>query len=343
MDSFAWLAPTTIADAATAAPTLVADVMARARTGAAVPHSTILKAGGIDLLDLMKERLLVPETVVSLREIPELDGIAFDEASGLRIGALATLATLAGHPLVRKRYRALADAAAGSASPQIRNVATVGGNLLQRPRCWYFRDRASRCLRKGGEHCFAVAGDNRYHAVFDNRPCAIVHPSTVATALVALGGVVELINAAGKRRQQPLEKFLVAPRGEVTRENAIGPGEILTDIRLPALPAGVRMAQMRQGEKDAFDWPLVDVAVVLNVTAEGICATAAVILGAVAPAPYRARAAEAALIGRRVDGSVAAEAARAALAGATPLAGNIYKLPLLETLVRRTILQSMQV
>jgi xanthine dehydrogenase YagS FAD-binding subunit len=342
MDSFAWLAPKTAADAASAASALVADVMTRAGTDAAVPHSAILKAGGIDLLDLMKERLLVPETVVNLRGIPDLDGIAVDKASGLRIGALATLATLAGHPLIRKRYPALADAAAGSASPQIRNVATLGGNLLQRPRCWYFRERAARCLRKGGEHCFAVAGDNRYHAVFDNRPCAIVHPSTVATALVALGAIVELTNAAGKRRQQPLERFLVAPRGDVTRENAIAPREILTCIRLRALPAGIRTAHMRQGEKDAFDWPLVDVAVVVNLAADGVCATASLILGAVAPAPYRARAAETVLTGRRVDSSVAAEAARAALAGATPLAGNAYKLPLIEALVSRAIARAVQ-
>jgi xanthine dehydrogenase YagS FAD-binding subunit len=342
MDSFVWLAPKTVADAASAASALVADVMARAETGAAVPHSAILKAGGIDLLDLMKERLLVPETIVSLRGIPGLDGIAADEANGLRIGALATLATLAGHRLVRQRYAALADAAAGSASPQIRNVATLGGNLLQRPRCWYFREHASRCLRKGGEHCFAVAGDNRYHAIFDNRPCAIVHPSTVATALVALDAAVELTNAAGERRRQRLESFLVAPRGDATRENALGRHELLTSVRLPALQAGVRMAHIRQGEKDAFDWPLVDVAVVLNLAADGVCAMASVILGAVAPAPYRARAAEAALIGRRVDSSVAAEAARAALAGATPLAGNMYKLPLLEALVRRAILRAVE-
>ena len=144
------------------------------------------------------------------------------------------LASLADHPLLQQRYPALAGAMRGFGDPQIRNVATLGGNLLQRPRCWYFRSHAYRCLRKGGGHCFAISGENQYHAIFNNMSCAIVHPSTAATALVALGATVELTNAAGATRQFPLEDFFVPPDRDLQRENDLRPQEILTAIRLPS-------------------------------------------------------------------------------------------------------------
>jgi xanthine dehydrogenase YagS FAD-binding subunit len=303
-------------------------------------ETAVVKAGGIDLLDLLKENLLAPGKVVSLTDIPGLNTIVEEGAGGLRIGAMVTLTKLADDPIVRRRYPAVVDAVRDSASLQIRNVATFGGNLLQRPRCWYLRSSDYHCLRKGGGHCFAISGENQYHAIFDNRRCAIVHPSTAATALVALGATVELTNAAGTVRRVLLEDFFVPPARDLQRENDLKPQEILTAIRLPPLQASTRMAHLKQGEKDSFDWPLADVAVLLDLSRDGSCKSASIVLGAAAPVPHRAKTAERALIGRRLDESVAREAGHAALDGATPLAKNAYKLPLFETLVRRTILKA---
>jgi len=339
MNRFAWTSAGTISEAAAVASITVADAMTASPNTPNVLETSIVKAGGIDLLDLLKENLLAPTKVVSLRDIAGLATVA-EQAGGLRIGSMATLANLATHPLVRQRYPALANALQDSASPQIRNVATLGGNLLQRPRCWYFRAAEYHCLRKGGGHCFAISGENQYHAIFDNQSCAIVHPSTAATVLVALGATLELVNSEGANRTILLEDFFVSPDRDLQRENDLKPQEILTAVLLPAAPRGLRMAHLKQGEKDSFDWPLADVAAVLDLNGNGICKSAAIILGAAAPVPHRAKAAENILIGRHIDETAAAEAGRAALAGATPLTKNAYKLPLFETLVRRAILKA---
>jgi xanthine dehydrogenase YagS FAD-binding subunit len=337
MNRFAFVGARTVTEAAAAASATVADAMLDIPGGGAM---AVVKAGGIDLLDLLKEDLLAPGTVVSLRQIPGLDTIVDEADGGLRIGAMVTLARLADHPALRQRYPAVADAARVSASPEIRNAATLGGNLLQRPRCWYLRATAFHCLRKGGGHCFAMMGENQYHAIFDNRPCAIVHPSTAATALVALGASVVLTRPDGSLRQMLLEDFFVPPERDLQRENDLKPQEILTAVLLPPLAAGTRMAHLKQGEKESFDWPLADVAVTLDLAPDGTCRHAAVILGAAAAVPHRAKAAEAALTGRPIDEAAARQAGHAALDGATPLARNAYKLPLFEVLVRRAILQA---
>lgn len=339
MNRFAWAKARTLAEAATSAGTLVCEAMTAPAEPASQSTTSIVQAGGIDVLDLMKENLLRPHQVVSLREIPGLDAIA-EETDGLRIGAMVTLARLADSTVVQQRYPALADAARSAASPQIRHVATLGGNLLQRPRCWYFRAAEYHCLRKGGGHCFAIPGENQYHAIFDNQACAIVHPSTMATALVALGATIELRDADAAVRRVRLEDFFVPSSRDLQRENDLKPREILTATYLPPLAAGARMAHLKISEKDSFDWPLADVAVVLELTPDGACKNASVVLGAAAPVPHRARAAEEALVGRTVDDAVARQAGRAAIAGATPLAKNTYKLPLFETLVRRAILKA---
>ena len=230
-----------------------------------------MKAGGIDLLDLLKEGLLAPAKVVNLKAVPGLDAIVEEETAACAIGPMATLASLADHPLLQKRYAALADAMRGSASPQIRNVATLGGNFLQRPRCWYFRSHAYRCLRKGGGHCFAISGENQYHAIFNNMPCAIVHPSTAATVAGRLGRYGRIDDAAGTSRRLSLEDFFVPPDRDLQRENDLRPQEILSAIRLPKPPPSVRMVHVRQGEKDSFDWPLADVAVALDLDRDGTC------------------------------------------------------------------------
>ncbi|HEY4957763.1 MAG TPA: FAD binding domain-containing protein [Caldimonas sp.] len=340
MKTFAWTPAQTVGEAAASASITVADSMCAMRGDPGNAMSSVVKAGGIDLLDLLKARLLAPAMLVSLTAVPGLGRIEEQADGGLRVGAMVTLADIASHALMRRRYPALADAVGGSASPQIRNVATLAGNLLQRPRCWYFRAAEFHCLRKGGGHCFALDGENAHHAIFDNRSCAIVHPSTAATVLVALGAMVELVDADGAVRRALLEDFFISPDRDLQRENDLQPHEIMTAVVLPAVPPGACMAHLKLAQKDSFDWPLADVTAVMEMGADGVCQRASIVLGAAAPVPHRARAAEAALLNRRITIPLAAAAARAALDDATPLAHNAYKLALFETLVRRTVLQA---
>jgi xanthine dehydrogenase YagS FAD-binding subunit len=338
MQPFEWVNAKSEVEAAGAAAITVAAAMV-APTGGRTPQDTIVvKAGGIDLLDLMKEGLLQPRRIVNLRGVPGLDRVVEQKDESVRIGSMVTLANLARHPIVVRRYAALAEVAGNSASPQIRNVATLGGNLLQRPRCWYFRSAHHHCARKGGEVCFAFGGDNRYHAVFDHEGCAIVHPSTSATALVALGASIEIVEANGSRRLVLLETFFSLPDADITRENDLKAGEILTAIVLPRLGPGAKSVHLKQGEKESFDWPIADVAVLLDRDATGICTKASIVLGSAAPVPHRAKAAEVILIGKPIQEPVARVAAQAAVSGAAPLSRNAYKLPIFETLVRRAIL-----
>lgn len=291
--------------------------------------TSLVKAGGIDVIDRLKEGLDAPARLVNIRTIPGLDQIRQD-ASGLHIGPMATLDQLDKHEAVRRSYRALADAAGHAATPHIRNVATIGGNLLQRPRCWYFRNEEFHCLKKGGDHCFAQDGENDYHAIFGNDVCAIVHPSAVAVALVAFGATFEVTGKRGQR-QVPAEELYVRPEVDVRREHNVAADELLTAIHIPAPENGSRSAYMKLGEKESFDWPIAEVAVVLG-------AKTAVVLGAAAPIPWRAVAAERLLAGSGVTEETARAAARAAVQGATPLRNNAYKVPIFETIVRRTIL-----
>ncbi len=290
MRPFEWIEAASSAEVTAAGATTVADAMVMTNGHRKVSDPTVVKAGGIDLLDLMKEELLQPRRIVNLRGIAGLDKIAGQEGGRLRLGALATVAQLAVDPLVRP-YAALADAARNAASPQIRNVATLGGNLLQRPRCWYFRSVHHHCVRKGGETCFAFGGENQYHAIFDHRGCAIVHPSTLATALVAFDARIELTDAAEAKRETALEEFFVLPTRDPHRENDLRAGEIVSAVLLPKLAAGARSAHLKQAEKESFDWPIADVAVVLEADAQGLCRRASVVLGAAAPVPHRARSA----------------------------------------------------
>ena len=341
MNRFDWVDARTASQTSGLATATVADAMITQAGEQALEQGSVIKAGGLDLLDLMKEDLVRPRRVVNLRTATGLDSIIEDNDGALRIGSLATLAQVGAHPLVRERYSALADAAGKSASPQIRHMATLGGNLLQRPRCWYFRSSHHHCVRKGGQSCFAFAGENRYHAIFDHDGCAIVHPSTAATALVALGAQVELVTAGAIKREVLLENFFLLPKADIHRENDLKPGEILTAILLPPMRSAVRSVHLKQVEKGSFDWPLADVAVVLDLSADGICHRASIVLGAAAPVPHRAKAAEAMLVGRPVNEEAAQAAGRAALDGAAPLTKNAYKLPIFEALVRRAIVAAM--
>ena len=309
--------------------------LAQARELLAEQPRSVFKAGGIDLLDHLKEHLVEPPRVIDLKTIPGLDGIAVLPDGSLRIGALATLARVAAHDAVRKTHAALAQACGEAASPQIRNVATIGGNVLQRPRCWYYRIESYKCLKKGGDVCFAVGGENRYQSIFGGGPSYAVHPSNAAVALVALGASFEM-KAGPLTRTVAAADFFTLPSRDPERENELMPGEILTGIRVPAA-AGVRSTYQDVRERAAFDWPLVAAAVVVKAEG-GTVREARVVLGAVAPTPWRSTKAEQALLGKPLDEAAAAAAARAAIFGAAPLSDNAYKVGLVQTLVRRALL-----
>ncbi len=214
------------------------DLFARLEPGAAI------KAGGVDLLDRLKEGLDAPGRLINIATIPGLDLITDDPKHGLELGPMVTLAAVASSRVMVGRYAALARAAHLAATPQVRNSATVGGNLLQRPRCWYFRSRDFHCLKKGGDHCFAQDGENQYHAVIGNGTCAIVHPSATACALLALDASVELTGPKGKR-VVPIGEFFVTPDKDVHRENVLGDDELLSRIRVPSPAPGSRSAYVR--------------------------------------------------------------------------------------------------
>lgn len=290
----------------------------------------VAKAGGMDLLDLMKEGIVQPARVVNLRPVSSLSGIHVD-ARGMRLGALVTLAEIARHPAMSKQYRALAEAAQHAATPQVRNAGTIGGNLLQRSRCWYFRN----------EHFHKLApadhSEHQYHAIFDNQETVMVHASTPATALLAYDAKVHLTLVGGSSRTVALADFLLPPSMTHDRDTVIADGELLTHISVTAPAKNTRCAYRKQTERESYDWPLCDVAVVLRMNGRTV-ADARIVMGWVAPTPRRALESEQILVGRELSEEAAAEAARAAVRDATPLPKNVYKVKVLEAVVQRTIL-----
>ncbi len=292
-------------------------------------------AGGQDLLTAMKDYVVRPSRVVNLKSVPGLDRIQVD-ATGLRIGALVTLAQLEQHPEVKRQFPGLGEAASSVATPQIRNLGTVGGNLCQRPRCWYFRLESVVCLRKGGDECYAESGENKYNAILGGGPSFIVHPSDLAPMLVALGASVTTASPKGGRTLL-LEKFFILPSEEPTRENVLEPAEIITEIRMPASPFASRSTYLKFKERNSLDFALSAVAAALEMESSGIVRQARLVLGGVAPAPWRVPRAEEFLAGKRLEPATLAEAARLALKGASPLSKNAYKVPLTQALVRRAL------
>jgi xanthine dehydrogenase YagS FAD-binding subunit len=289
-------------------------------------------AGGMDLLGLIKDHIVAPERLVNVKN---LDAGVTAADGGLRIGAATKLIDLIEHPAAR-RYAALVAAAEEVGTPQIRHQGTVGGNLLQRPRCWYFRNEEFACLKKGGAHCFAVDGENRYHAIFGDGPCHIVHPSSLAVPIVAYGGRFRIAGPGGAREIDAGE-FFQLPNVNLYGESILQPAELLTHVILP--PAGQRSAAYEVRFKQSHDWPLAIAAV--NLTMDGASVrTARIVLGAVAPVPWRVPAAERALAGRTITAAVAAEVAATALAGAKALTGNGYKIQIAKTAVKRALLRA---
>ncbi|HEY4049276.1 MAG TPA: xanthine dehydrogenase family protein subunit M [Acidobacteriaceae bacterium] len=310
--------------------TTVKDALGQLNQGAQV------KAGGIDLLDLMKENIVSPAKLVNIRNVDELKGIRLT-TEGLRLGPLVTLAEIAAHPEIQSSYSALADAAGHAATPQVRNMATVGGNIMQRPRCWYFRSSDFDCRKKGTSGvCHAHEGENQYHAIMNNQTCAMVHPSSTAVPFLAMGAKVELTSKRGKRTVA-MSKFYVPPEKSLLNETVVEPGELITSIFVPAPEAGTKSAYQKYGEKESFDWPIADAGVVLVMDGD-TCRRAVIALGVAAPTPIRVPAAEAVLHGKKIDETIARAAGAAAVKGATPLSQNGYKTQLFQTAVYRTIL-----
>jgi len=295
-----------------------------ATEAAGQPDARIL-AGGTDLLGCLRDGVFLASRLVSLNNIKELKGIRSQPRGGWRIGALTTLTEIAEHPHIRASYPVLAEAAASVATPQLRNQGTLGGNLCQRPRCWYFRGQFP-CRRKGGDTCFAEAGQSQYHGIFGASQCYIVHPSDTAPALVALDAKV---NISGRRgmRLVPISSFFVLPKDSLVKENVLEPGEIVTEILLDAPSPEARSTYRKVRERAAFDFALAGAAIVL-VMAEGKVRTARVVLSGVAPVPWRSTEAEKAIVGKPLDATAVAVAAEAAVKGAMPLADNGYKVPL---------------
>jgi xanthine dehydrogenase YagS FAD-binding subunit len=297
---------------------------------------TAVLAGGMDLVTELKEYLAQPDDIVNLKGIEGLSGIEAEPGGGVRIGALCTLARLEEHPVLQRTHAVLTQAAASVASVQIRSQATVGGNLNQRPRCWYYRNEESVCLKKGGTECFSYGGLNKYNAILGGGPSYIVHPSDLAPALLALDASVELVSRKGMRTVK-IEKYFTLPsEGDVLRETALEPGEILRSVVIPPQKVWMRSTWLKFKEKSSFDWALSAVAL-CAVTDGKTIREARVALGGVAPVPWRAKAAEAALANAPMERKRFEAAAEAALRGAEPLSQNAYKIPLTKGLLIRAL------
>jgi len=294
-------------------------------------------AGGTDLLGEMKRKIISPKRLVNLKTVEDLSYIRYSEEGGLKIGALATLSDVESDEVVREKFGILTQAISKIATPQLRNMSTIGGNLCQSPRCWYYRNTQYHCLRKGGRGCFAVAGKNKYHAILNGGPCFIVHPSDLAPALIAQDATLEIANSEG-RRTIPLEEFFVGPRIDPYRENVLKSNEVVTEIQVPNLGEKSRGTYLKAMERKAWDFATVSVALQVAFN-DGIVSKARIILGGVAPTPWRARDAEVFVQGKTIDEKIAEQAADAALANSRPLKDNAYKVELAKALVKRALLK----
>ncbi|MGA2203819.1 MAG: xanthine dehydrogenase family protein subunit M [Terriglobales bacterium] len=304
--------------------------------GASWGNAEIL-AGGTDLLTLMKDDVVAPKRLINIKGIHDLHGVS-SNAQGFHIGALTTLGDLADDATVRRNYPALAEALPEAASPQIRNLATLGGNLCQRPRCWYFRNGFGLLPKNETGKELAAGGENRYHAILGNEgPAKFVSPSTLVPILIAYGAKIRLEGPKGKR-EFPLEKFFVIPKNEGEREHDLRPNEIVTEVVIP--PASdVRAAHYEIRQKEVFDWPLAVAGVALRMRGSNV-KSARIVMGYVAPVPWPSPEAEQALMGQPINKDTAQRAAEAALTNAKPLSHNAYKVQLARVALRRAILKA---
>jgi xanthine dehydrogenase YagS FAD-binding subunit len=318
MQAFEYASPTTVKEAV-------------GLLGASFNDAEVL-AGGTDLLSLMKDYIVSPKRVVNIKGIKELGGIS-KAGGGVRIGAAVTLDDLMSNATIRSSYPSLVEAARGVGSPQIRNMGTVGGDLCQRTRCWYFRNGFGLLAMKDGKS-MVENGQNEFHAIFHNGPAKFVSASSLGPALIALGATVKLSGAGGDR-EVAAENFFVTPSSGSQREVDLKPNEIVTAVVVPA--AAVKNATYEVRHKDGLDWPLATASVALKMKGTTV-ESARIVLGHVGPTPVVATAAAASLAGKTINESVAAEAGKAAVASAKPLSGNAYKVDLAAVAVKRALL-----
>ncbi len=295
----------------------------------------IIKAGGMDIVDHLKEGLFAPDLLIDVKHLRSNGAAETVRVNGeeVVIEATATLAEIAASDAIRQSAPVLAQCVEGAATPQVRNVASAAGNLLQRPRCWYYRNRQFNCLKKGGDRCFAVEGENKFHAIFGGGPCHIVHPSNLAIGLMVTDAVVHVIG--GERESITIDELFHLPNNEVMSEHTLAPTDVVTYITAHSAPFSGFYAVK---EKQSFDWPLVAAAAALDLDGSTI-RSAKVCAGAVAPVPWRLASVEEALAGVTLDNDGAIRAACAmASEGARPMSQNAYKVKLLPVAVRRAVL-----
>ena len=298
-------------------------------------NGTVALAGGTDLITLVRHGIARPNALVDLTGIEGLRGITREKGRGIRIGALTPLSDVEHSTELAKSLPIVPESLRDAATPQIRNMGTVGGNLLQRNRCWYFRDEGVPCWLKGGTRCFAVDGENRYHAVIGAHQCWMVSPSDLAPALIACDAEIEIASSLGKRRMKLAELF-VAPHGRERREHALRAGELITAVRIPESATLRRGTYQKAMERKAWSFAIVSVAASARIK-DGKASDVRLVLGGVAPVPWRVPAAEKLLEGSALDDNACRAAADALLDSAEPLRDNGYKLTLARELVRRAL------
>jgi xanthine dehydrogenase YagS FAD-binding subunit len=292
-------------------------------------------AGGTDLLTCLREQLLDVRKVVSINGLSDLHGVREMAGGGLQIGVLTTITEVAENAVIRARYAGLAQGAAEVASPQLRNQGTIGGNLCQKPRCWYYRGEFD-CLRKGGDTCFAAQGENQFHCIFGSDDiCFIVHPSDTAPPLVALNAQLKVVGPDGERIL-PVEDLHVLPASDVRRETWLQPGEIIVAIRIPPPPRNLRTSYRKVRARRAWDFALAGVALALQFDGD-IVVDGRVVLSGAAPVPWRSRSVENIIRGKTLNRQTIAAAAKAVVEGAQPLAKNAYKIPLFRGVIEEEL------
>jgi xanthine dehydrogenase YagS FAD-binding subunit len=322
-------------------PRTLGEAVARARQARQAGQSVSFAGGGTDLLQLVKDRVPnrpgtgTPDVLVNLKSAAGLASIEARGDGGLALGGLVTLSTLVASETVRERFPGLAEAAETVATPQIRNVGTVAGNVVQRPWCWYYRN-GFPCYKAGGDRCFSAGGENQLHAIFGGGPSYIVHPSDLAPALVAFGASFRIVGPAGERTVSAAD-FFVLPRQDAAHENVLSDDEVLAFVELPAPAAGVRSTYRKVMDREVWTHALASAAVVMEMSSD-VCREARIVLGGVAPVPWRVPAAEGLLAGQRVTQELARRVGEAAVEGARPLAKNAYKVPLTRRVVERALL-----
>ncbi|MCP5045887.1 MAG: xanthine dehydrogenase family protein subunit M [bacterium] len=291
-------------------------------------------AGCTDVLGLMKDGIFEPDELVDLKKLPGMNKITYSRGKGLSIGPLAKLSDVAEHPDILRKYPVLAEAAVSVASPQLRNMGTIGGNICQRPRCWYFRGEFP-CLRKGGKVCFSVGGENQYHCVVGGGPCFIVHPSDTAVALLALDATL-VVSKGKKKRKLPLTEFFVLPEDNPYIENVLKPGELITEILVPDAGSDMHSRWVKFTERDVWDFAIVSGAVVWHGSEKQV-KSGRLVLGGVAPVPWIEKEVTKALTGASLDEKTVNQLAEKTLNDADPMSQNSYKVPLAQNLVRRLL------